>query len=50
MAFYSCHDKEEKQIVQRSLYLLKKTLFIWPRTKIRFEQLKQNLSKIMNQE
>ena len=37
LAVYSCQEKEEKEIVQRSLYLLKKTLFIWPNTKIKFE-------------
>jgi hypothetical protein len=50
LAVISCQEKEDKELVQRSLYLLKKALFIWPETVIKFENIKTTLSKIVGQD
>lgn len=50
LAIYSCQEKEEKDIMQRSLYMLKKTLFIWPQVKLKFDQIRNIINKLMNQE
>jgi hypothetical protein len=37
LAMHNCTEKEEKEVIKRSLYLLKKIFIIWPQTKIKFE-------------
>ncbi len=37
LALHNCSDKEDKEVIKRSLYLLKKIFIIWPDTKIKFE-------------
>lgn len=36
--------------MQRCLYLLKKTLFIWPHTKIKYDNFKNQMTKFQNQQ
>ena len=40
MALNNCNDKDDKEIMKRSLYLLKKTLILWPNTKKKFDNIK----------
>jgi hypothetical protein len=39
VAFHNCTDKEDKDIMKRFLYLLKKMLILWPNTKKKFDQI-----------
>ena len=51
LAMSNCYDKEDKDIIKRSLYLLKKIFIIWPNTKIKLETIKkmcENITKIDN--
>lgn len=36
VALNNSNDKDDKEIMKRSLYLLKKTLILWPHTKKKF--------------
>jgi hypothetical protein len=40
VAFFNSTDKEDREIMKRSLYLLKKMLILWPSTKKKFDQIK----------
>lgn len=46
MALNNSNDKDDKEIMKRSLYLLKKTLILWPHTKKKFESIKINVNKL----
>lgn len=46
VAFFNSTDKEDKDIMRRSLYLLKKMLILWPNTRKRFEQIKNLVQKM----
>ncbi len=46
MALNNSNDKDDKEIMKRSLYLLKKTLILWPHTKKRFESIKIIVNKL----
>jgi hypothetical protein len=37
----NCYDKEDKDIIKRSLYLLKKIFIIWPNTKIKLDSIRK---------
>lgn len=38
---HNCTEKEDKEVIKRSLYLLNKIFIIWPETKIKFETLRR---------
>ena len=42
----NCTDKEDKDIMKRFLYLLKKMLVLWPSTKKKFDQIENVVKKI----
>lgn len=46
VAFFNSTDKEDRDIMRRSLYLLKKMLILWPNTRKRFEQIKILVQKM----
>lgn len=46
VALNNSNDKDDKEIMKRSLYLLKKTLILWPHTKKKFESIKINVNKL----
>lgn len=48
VAFFNSLDKEDKEIMKRSLYLLKKMLILWPGTKKKFDQIKVVVQKLKN--
>lgn len=39
------NDKDDREIMKRSLYLLKKTLILWPNTKKKFDGIKSIIGK-----
>jgi len=45
LIFNSCLQKEEKDILHKSLYMLRKTFFIWPNIVYKFDQIKQIITK-----
>ena len=48
VALNNCNDKDDKEIMKRSLYLLKKTLILWPNTKKKFDGIKSIVNKQKN--
>lgn len=46
VALNNSSDKDDKEIMKRSLYLLKKTLILWPNTKKRFEAIRTIVNKL----
>jgi hypothetical protein len=46
VAFFNSTDKEDREIMKRSLYLLKKMLILWPSTKKKFDQIKVVVQKL----
>lgn len=47
---HNCTEKEEKDVIKRSLYLLKKIFFIWPHTKIKFETINKQCLQLIKQD
>lgn len=48
VALNNCNDKDDKEIMKRSLYLLKKTLILWPNTRKKFDGIKSIVNKQKN--
>ena len=46
LAMHNCTEKEDKEVIKRSLYLLKKVFIIWPDTKIKFETIKKQIGNL----
>lgn len=46
VAFHNCTDKEDRDIMKRFLYLLKKMLILWPNTKKKFDQIENVIKKL----
>ena len=46
VALNNSSDKDDKQIMKRSLFLLKKTLILWPNTKKKFEAIRTIVNKL----
>jgi hypothetical protein len=46
VALNNSSDKDEKDIMRRSLYLLKKTLILWPNTKKKFDTIRTIVNKL----
>lgn len=46
VALNNSNDKDDKEIMKRSLYLLKKTLILWPHTKKKFDSIKVIVNKL----
>lgn len=46
VALNNSSDKDDKEIMKRSLFLLKKTLILWPNTKKRFEAIRTIVNKL----
>ena len=46
VALNNSNDKDDKEIMKRSLFLLKKTLILWPHTKKRFEAIRTIVNKL----
>jgi hypothetical protein len=50
LAMHNCSEKEEKEVIKRSLYLLKKIIIIWPDTRIKFNTLEKQCQNIIKNE
>lgn len=50
LAMHNCSEKEEKEVIKRSLYLLKKIIIIWPETRIKFNTLEKQCQNIIRNE
>jgi hypothetical protein len=46
VALNNSSDKDDKEIMKRSLFLLKKTLILWPNTKKKFEAIRTVVNKL----
>ena len=46
VALNNSSDKDDKEIMRRSLYLLKKTLILWPNTRKKFDTIKTIVNKL----
>lgn len=46
VALNNSSDKDDKEIMKRSLFLLKKTLILWPHTKKKFEAIRTIVNKL----
>jgi hypothetical protein len=46
VALNNSSDKDDKEIMKRSLYLLKKTLILWPNTRKKFDTIRTIVNKL----
>lgn len=47
---HNCTEKEEKDVIKRSLYLLKKIFIIWPHTQIKFDTINKQCINLIKQD
>ena len=46
LSFYNSLSKDDRDIMRRSLYLLKKMLLLWPKTAKKYEQIRSIIQKM----